>query len=184
MKWTGLFFYLLLLIIRLKYVYIIFYPSYVKCKYASVVWNSITSTDANKLERFQQQFSILCLNCFCPPVHYSCAYALGQLNCSSYEKEVSSWCALPCSKFTFIRNSVHLFCKMSVFEVMLGISETFLCSTYPLKLKTKLRDFSQQANYTDRATAACRRSYQVQIVFPVVVFLLLMLFSGTLSYFT
>jgi hypothetical protein len=27
-----------------------------------------------------------------------------------------------------------------------------------LKLKTKLRGFSPQANYTDRATAACRRS--------------------------
>jgi hypothetical protein len=27
-----------------------------------------------------------------------------------------------------------------------------------LKLKTKLRDFSLRANYTDRATAACRRS--------------------------
>jgi hypothetical protein len=26
------------------------------------------------------------------------------------------------------------------------------------KLKTKLRGFSPQANYTDRATAACRRS--------------------------
>jgi hypothetical protein len=26
------------------------------------------------------------------------------------------------------------------------------------KKKTKLRDFSQQANYTDRATAACGRS--------------------------
>jgi hypothetical protein len=26
------------------------------------------------------------------------------------------------------------------------------------KNKTKLRDFSPQANYTDRATAACRRS--------------------------
>jgi hypothetical protein len=26
------------------------------------------------------------------------------------------------------------------------------------KTKTKLRDFSPQANYTDRATAACRRS--------------------------
>jgi hypothetical protein len=27
-----------------------------------------------------------------------------------------------------------------------------------LKLKTKLRGFSPQANYTDQATAACRRS--------------------------
>jgi hypothetical protein len=29
-----------------------------KVEYASVVWNSITSTDANKLERIQQKFSL------------------------------------------------------------------------------------------------------------------------------
>jgi hypothetical protein len=33
-----------------------------------------------------------------------------------------------------------------------------LTVTYKLKKKTKLRDFSPQANYTDRATDACRRS--------------------------
>jgi hypothetical protein len=31
------------------------------------------------------------------------------------------------------------------------------------KKKTKLRGLSPQANYTDRATAACRRSFLVQI---------------------
>jgi hypothetical protein len=29
---------------------------------------------------------------------------------------------------------------------------------FEVKPKTKLRGFSPQANYTDRATAACRRS--------------------------
>ncbi|KDR18918.1 hypothetical protein L798_06656 [Zootermopsis nevadensis] len=31
-----------------------------KLEYASVVWNSITTTDANKLERIQQKFAALC----------------------------------------------------------------------------------------------------------------------------
>jgi hypothetical protein len=35
-----------------------------KMEYASVVWNSITSTDANKLERIQQRFVGLCFNRF------------------------------------------------------------------------------------------------------------------------
>jgi hypothetical protein len=41
-----------------------------KLEYASVAWNSITSTDANKLERIQQRFAALCFNCFFPQVKY------------------------------------------------------------------------------------------------------------------
>jgi hypothetical protein len=32
--------------------------------YASVVWNSITSTDAKKLERIQLEFHVLCFKLF------------------------------------------------------------------------------------------------------------------------
>jgi hypothetical protein len=42
-----------------------------KLEHASVVWNSITTTDANKLERIQQKFAALCYYCFL--VHYSYA---------------------------------------------------------------------------------------------------------------
>jgi hypothetical protein len=35
-----------------------------KVEYASVVWNSITSTDAKRLERIQQKFAALCLKRF------------------------------------------------------------------------------------------------------------------------
>jgi hypothetical protein len=31
-----------------------------KLEYASVVWNSVTSTDSNKLERIQQKFASVC----------------------------------------------------------------------------------------------------------------------------
>jgi hypothetical protein len=50
-----------------------------KLEYASVVWNSITTTDANKLERTQQKFAALCYNRFLPHVHYSYANALEYL---------------------------------------------------------------------------------------------------------
>jgi hypothetical protein len=54
-------------------------------EYASVVWNSITTTDANKLERIQQKFAALCYNHFLPHVHYSYA------NTSEYLKLHTLW---------------------------------------------------------------------------------------------
>jgi hypothetical protein len=50
-----------------------------KLEYASVVWNSITSTDANKLERIQQRFAALCFNRLFPQVHYCYSLALKEL---------------------------------------------------------------------------------------------------------
>jgi hypothetical protein len=50
-----------------------------KLENASVVWNSITTTDANKLERIQQTFAALCYNRFLPHVRYSYAIALEYL---------------------------------------------------------------------------------------------------------
>jgi hypothetical protein len=50
-----------------------------KLEYASVVWNSITSTDANKLERIQQKFAALCFNRFFPQIHFSYSIALEEL---------------------------------------------------------------------------------------------------------
>jgi hypothetical protein len=47
-----------------------------KLEYASVVWNSITSTDANKLERIQQRFEALC---FFPEIHYCYSQAMEEL---------------------------------------------------------------------------------------------------------
>jgi hypothetical protein len=50
-----------------------------KLAYASVVWNSITSTDANKLERIQQRFAALYFNCFFPQANYCYSQALEEL---------------------------------------------------------------------------------------------------------
>jgi hypothetical protein len=40
-------------------------------EYASVVWNSVTFTDANKLERIQQKFTSVCFYRFYPHVAYN-----------------------------------------------------------------------------------------------------------------
>jgi hypothetical protein len=47
-----------------------------KVEYASVVWNSITSTDANKLERIQQKFTALCFKRFFLQADYCYGFAL------------------------------------------------------------------------------------------------------------
>jgi hypothetical protein len=49
-------------------------------EYASVVWNSITSTDASKLELIQQKFAALCFYCFFPQVRYCYTLAVQELN--------------------------------------------------------------------------------------------------------
>jgi hypothetical protein len=41
-----------------------------KVEYASVVWNSIASTDANRLEHIQQKCTALCFKRFFPHVDY------------------------------------------------------------------------------------------------------------------
>jgi hypothetical protein len=53
-----------------------------KLEYASVVWNSITSTDAKKLKRIQRNFVPLCYDQFLSPDSngYSYANALQVLN--------------------------------------------------------------------------------------------------------
>jgi hypothetical protein len=45
-----------------------------KVEYASVVWNSITSADANKLERIQKKFTALCFKRFFPQVNCCTPY--------------------------------------------------------------------------------------------------------------
>jgi hypothetical protein len=51
-----------------------------KIGYVSVVWNSVTSTDANKLELIQRKFMALCFRRFFPQADYSYDSALDQLN--------------------------------------------------------------------------------------------------------
>jgi hypothetical protein len=57
-----------------------------KLEYTSVVLNSITTSDANKLERIQQKFAALCYYRFLPHVHCSCAEALAYLKLHTLRK--------------------------------------------------------------------------------------------------
>jgi hypothetical protein len=54
-----------------------------KLEYGSVVWNSITSTEANKLERIQLKFASVCFYRFFPHVPYSYTFALEKLSLHS-----------------------------------------------------------------------------------------------------
>jgi hypothetical protein len=55
-------------------------------EYASVVWNSITSSDANKLERIQQKFASVCFYRFFLHVAYNYIVALQKLCLHSLRK--------------------------------------------------------------------------------------------------
>jgi hypothetical protein len=55
-----------------------------KPEYASVVWNSVTSSDDDKLERIQQRFAALCLTA-CFPMPSSVILLLwGSYNCTPF----------------------------------------------------------------------------------------------------
>jgi len=58
-----------------QFIIVIFYLR-TKLEYASPVWNNITATDANKLERVQGKFAALCFIRFFPHISYNYAYAL------------------------------------------------------------------------------------------------------------
>jgi hypothetical protein len=99
-----------------------------KVKYMSAVWNSITSTDANKLERIQQKSATLGFNCFFPQVDCDYALALEQLKLHNLRKRGIILLHSSLLKFTVTLNSAFLFWKPLVFQFLLSMSETFPCS--------------------------------------------------------
>jgi hypothetical protein len=54
--------------------------------YASVVWNSITSTDAKRMEYIQQKFAAFRFNRFFPLVDYIYCLSLDQLKLHALQK--------------------------------------------------------------------------------------------------
>jgi hypothetical protein len=71
----------------LECLYILYFASVrSKLEYASVVWNSITSTDANKFERIQQKFASVCFYRFAPHVRFTYTVALEKLSLHSLRK--------------------------------------------------------------------------------------------------
>jgi hypothetical protein len=54
-----------------------------RLEYASVVWNSITTTDSKKFERIQQKFAYVCFYRLFPYLAYSYNFTLTKLNLPS-----------------------------------------------------------------------------------------------------
>jgi hypothetical protein len=106
-----------------------------KLEYASVVWNSITSTDANKLERIQHRFAALCFYRFFPGAHYCYSLALEELKLHILRRRRHRLDAL----FLTQVYSGSKFCP-SVLETvglkfLLGVSETLHWSMSALQVK-------------------------------------------------
>jgi hypothetical protein len=126
-----------------------------KLEYGTLIWNSMTSTDANKLERIQQRISAVCFNYFFPQVNYSYSVSLEELKLHTLG--MRRYCL---DELFLIQVYLgYKFCpsvlKLFVLEFLLGISETWLCSMDAPHVKiVPLLDVNQ----------------------------LLMLFAGTLTY--
>jgi hypothetical protein len=109
-----------------------------KLDYASVVWNSITSTDAKKLERIQRKFVALCYNRFRSRDSngYSYAYALQVLNLHTLHDRRHQLDASFVTDFFWALNLFHLPWTLLVYEYPLGTSETVLCFmlVHPIKI--------------------------------------------------
>jgi hypothetical protein len=75
-----------------------------RLEYASVTWNSITSTDANNLERIQQKFTFVYFYRFYPHVPYNYTVTLEKLGLHSLRKRRYYFDAL----FFLFRSTVAL----------------------------------------------------------------------------
>jgi hypothetical protein len=109
-----------------------------KVEYASVVWNSVTSTDANNLERIQRKFMAICFRRFFHKVDYSYDSALDQLNLHTLEKRRHHADAL------FLTQLYRGFIHYSSLEIVglrvpvRHIRETFPCLVFLLQVKIVL----------------------------------------------
>jgi hypothetical protein len=97
-----------------------------RLEYASVVWNSITSTNASKLERIQQNFASVCFYRLFPHVPPSYTVALEKL------------------RLHFLRTRKHQLDAPSFVQAYRGlISRTSLLKNVSLRVPTRhVRDFT------------------------------------------
>jgi hypothetical protein len=122
-----------------------------KLEYASVVWNSIATTDANKLEHIQQKFAALCYNHFLPHVHYSYANALEYLKLHALHKRRYHLDAL------FL---IQVYCGLkfcpSLFEAVgLRVPTRYLRDFFMFIFSTSLKNFPS-ARCALAANVVCR----------------------------
>jgi hypothetical protein len=100
-----------------------------KLKFSSV-WNVISSTGNNKLERIQQKFSVLCFNFFFPRVNQIYNYILEPLRLNISHNKSYHLLRSSLFKFSLDHNCVFLFLDRLVLELPLVISEKFLSSLF------------------------------------------------------
>jgi hypothetical protein len=104
--------------------YTLFRP---KLEYASVVWNSINSTDASKLERIQRNFVSLCHRRFFSHLPYSYTNVLNCLKFPTLSDRSCHLDALFYLMFTMVQNFALPFWKLSAFVCRIEISEILNC---------------------------------------------------------
>jgi hypothetical protein len=109
-----------------------------KLEHASIVWNAITSTDANKLERNQQKFVSVSFYPFSPHVPYTYTFALGKLSLHSLCERRYHLDALFLFRFVVALNSTLPFWKMLAFVLFPSILGTSQCSVVVPVMKTLL----------------------------------------------
>ncbi|PNF35161.1 hypothetical protein B7P43_G08774, partial [Cryptotermes secundus] len=115
-----------------------------KLEYASVVWNSITSTDANKLDRIQQRFAALCFKRFFPQVHYNYSLALEELKLHTLCTRRHCLDALFLIQVYFGSKFCPSLLEIVGLEFLLCISEILHCSMFAPYLKIVLLLDAQQ----------------------------------------
>jgi hypothetical protein len=103
-----------------------------KLEYASLVWNSIASTDSNILERIQQKFVSLRYDPFFPHVHYSYTYALECLQIYTLRKRSYHFNALFHIKVYF-GSKFYPLLEILVLAFLLDVPEIFYVQWLLLK---------------------------------------------------
>jgi hypothetical protein len=104
-----------------------------KLECVSPVWNSITSTDANKLRCIQRKFAALCLTCSFPHIPYYYAFASELLKFYTLQVRRLHFDAVSCSCSFQDLNFVLLWFIILVLEVLLVLetSPSFLQHALP-----------------------------------------------------
>jgi hypothetical protein len=99
-----------------------------KLEYASAAWNSVTSTDASKLERIQRKFVFLCHRRFFSHLPYSYANVLNYLKFHTLsDRRCHLDAPLFYLIFTMVQTFALPFCKLSAFVCRIEISEILNC---------------------------------------------------------
>jgi hypothetical protein len=109
-----------------------------KLEYASEVWNSITSTDANKLEPIQQKFASVCFYRFLPHVPYIYTNDLAKLNLQTSRKRRQDLMHFFFFRYVVVLNPARPFWIILVFVFLTAVFGTSNCLVFVPLINTVL----------------------------------------------